>query len=226
MTEMDPLSALRFQAPRPRPEVAERILAEGRKTSNPGWVLGRQGRLLGATLCAFFGFLVSSRRGISEHGPLLAGVVLVVTAGTVFLLLSRSLPGASQKWPLEWRLGMISLAIIAAFAGYFGIAEGFVPLKEFAGPEHSSHALACFWHSLGAAIVCSVPPLVFLRRTDPFSPRTSAAIVGLLGGALGSISVTSACSASEGFHLLLGHASVVLLLTLGFAWIGELILPP
>ncbi len=56
------------------------------------------------------------------------------------------------------------------------------------------------------------------RKTDPWTPRLSGALIGACAGIIASTSVGIVCAAGHGGHVLVGHWLVVPLLAIaGFA---------
>jgi hypothetical protein len=64
------------------------------------------------------------------------------------------------------------------------------------------------------------------RRTDPFNPQLSGALIGVVGGLSGAVASGLMCPITESWHLLLSHGCVVIALTVAGVFIGRRIVCP
>jgi hypothetical protein len=128
------------------------------------------------------------------------GVVLFAGLG--------SAPGMRPTRPLRFAL----LVTLPAFflIGLAALATHVLSAGEFFGRGGLIGALHCSLHALGAGVLISGAILLLWRRTDPFTPGLTGALVGLVGGLAGAIGVSLACPSTEGWHLWLGHGFAIL----------------
>jgi hypothetical protein len=77
-------------------------------------------------------------------------------------------------------------------------------IEFFAGPMLGT-AARCGAVALVVGGITALTTFVIWRRTDPFTPRLSGAIVGLSGGLVGAAAVGLACPSAEAWHLGVGH---------------------
>lgn len=222
----DPLEMLARDAPRMRSEVLDRLRTVVREENAPARARSRAWRLVysGALSLALVA-LLSAPRILRGHDATL-GVLALVSFLSVGLVLYPALPREGRTWlhfgaPGRRRLLGAALALVFVFFSFWA--------EEFHSPGHEElgrSSLACAMHGLGRGLLALLPLLLFWRHTDPFVPRTTAALLGFAAGALGVAATTVACPIHEGFHLLLGHALVVSVTAGAGALLGPKILPP
>ena len=120
---------------------------------------------------------------------------------------------------------LAALAIPLAYLVYLALgSDHWVPLAEVANHSHSTAHCGTMSLSLGA--VTTVAVMFVWKRSDPFNPGLSGALIGLVGGLAGALSVHMVCPSQEGWHLWLGHGlSVMLIAGLSVA-LGRKLLAP
>jgi hypothetical protein len=64
------------------------------------------------------------------------------------------------------------------------------------------------------------------RRTDPYSPGISGAIVGMVAGISSGAGMTVACPSHEAFHSCFAHGLVVFALAVAGFGVGRRLLAP
>jgi hypothetical protein len=222
----DPFSQLAAQAPSPRDAVLEALVAEVHQDSQKRRSLSRLQRValsagaltLGLALTTASAFFATPRAAI------LAAAALSLSVGG--LLLAGVVPGQTRALGLSLRKVLVGLLSVAAFTALGLKAETFVSWAEFAAPDSMHRATACATHSLLSGVVGSTALLFLWRRTDPFSPGVTGSLLGLLGGAVGTTSVSLVCGSAEGLHLTLAHGlSLVVLAAVG-VFVGRKWLTP
>jgi hypothetical protein len=123
------------------------------------------------------------------------------------------------------RLVVATLAIIG-FTALALQAEHFFSLSEFLGADSMTRATKCASHSLLSGVLGSSVLMLIWRRTDPFSPGLTGGTLGLVGGAVGTLSVGLLCESDEGLHLTLSHGISLLVLTVLGIVVGRKWLSP
>jgi hypothetical protein len=181
---------------------------------------------LGILLVVAVALLILARRGLSGvTAAALWGAMgwAIVQAAILFLGLARRHAGSSARV----RLGL-TLLVPVLFFGYLTlIRTSSPPLGEFmAHSENTGHALHCgmFSFVIGAFAACGI--LFLWRKTDPFTPRLSGSLAGLLGGLGAATPIGLVCPGTDCWHLWLAHGvSLILVVGMG-AMLGRRWLSP
>lgn len=181
---------------------------------------------LGILLVVGVALLMLTRRGLSGvSAAALWGALgwAIVQTAILFLGLARRYGGGSARI----RLGLTVLVPLLFFGYLTLIRTSSPPLGEFmAHAEDTGHALHCgiFSFVIGAAAACGI--LFFWRKTDPFTPRLSGSLAGLLGGLGAATPIGLVCPGTDCWHLWLAHGvSLVLVVGMG-AMLGRRWLSP
>jgi len=226
MTTADPFSQLAERSERPNDRIFAALQEELKTDSAPKrtWSRGQRALLSAAALIA--GLFATAFNAISDAPQvfLLTGAAFCLSVGG--LLFAGAVPGKRGGWDVDMRRTLLAGAVISVFAMLGLQAHHFLPFEEFASAHHLSHAAVCGGHSLLAGILCSAALMMIWRKTDPFSPGLTGAVLGFFGGALGTVSVGLNCASAEGFHLTLGHGIVTLLLAVAGLILGRKWLTP
>jgi hypothetical protein len=222
----DPFVLLGERAPEMRPEVFEKVRELARNDSTPVQEFSRNARLIYSGVWAMI--LVAALSGPRiVRGEITIAVALALTSLlSVALVLNPTMPkdGSTQSTlapPSRRLLFGVALAIVFLFFSVW--AEEFHPHDA---ESLLSSAFACGAHGLARGILTLGILFLVWRRTDPFSPRTTAAHLGLVSGLLSVVATTMVCPIREGVHLLLGHALVVLITAAAGATLGPKLLAP
>jgi hypothetical protein len=147
-----------------------------------------------------------------------------IVLGLVLFLGLGTLPGRRPSRGL--RLALVLGIPLLVLIGLAAVATHISSFGEFVEGSGMMGALPCCGHALGVGALISGAILLLWRRTDPFSPGLTGALVGLVGGLAGAVSVGLACPSGEGWHLWLGHGITVgLVALLGFI-VGRRLLAP
>lgn len=233
MTErpvVDPDALLeRLSNPLPRPEVEAAVRRQCTHKLRPQRCLSRRTRLL---LCGGLLLFLVSLLGLLASGRAELGMwraALWGTFGWAVVLLTVLVVGVAPKRAhgVWWRR-LLLLAVPAAFFAYLAFGGPMLgPLANFvASRTVIGHALGCGLVASVVGAVGTAGVLYIWRGSDPFSPRITGALIGLLGGIAGALSVGVVCPGQSGWHLLAGHGlSVVALVLLGLL-IGRRIMAP
>jgi hypothetical protein len=149
--------------------------------------------------------LILTRRGLSGvTAAALWGALgwAIVQTVILFLGFARQQSGSSTRV----RLGMTVLVPLLFFGYLTLIRTSSPPLGEFiAHSENTGHALHCglFSFVIGAFAACGI--LFLWRKTDPFTPRLSGSLAGLLGGLGAATPIGLVCPGTDCWHLWLAH---------------------
>lgn len=157
--------------------------------------------------------------GSGSPGDLSRSVLVGATASSVVLGLVLfagvgSAPGKRPAWSL--RCALLCLLPVLFLSGSAFLATHSVSTDEFFGSEAAVNALACSLRGLGSGVLIAGAVLLLWRRTDPFSPGLTGAIVGLVGGLAGAIGVGLWCPSTEVCHRLFHGLAVLGVVLMGW----------
>ncbi len=141
----------------------------------------------------------------------------------VFATLARP-PGKRGSRAL--RLGML-IAVPLLFVAYLGLVstEHFA-VSKFVHGSPAGHALGCGLVALFFGALIAGGALVAWRRTDPYNPGLSGAMIGLVAGLASGSGMSIACASHELLHSCVAHGAVVFALALmGFGFGRRLLAP-
>jgi hypothetical protein len=115
------------------------------------------------------------------------------------------------------RLGL-ALLVPAAFLLYLTLIRS--STSSFAAfmhqPQQTRHALHCGAFSFVIGAIAAISILLLWRRTDPFTPRVTGSLAGLMGGLAAATPIGLVCPGTDGWHLWLAHGvSLILVVALG-----------
>jgi hypothetical protein len=149
---------------------------------------------------------------LSPVALLVGGVALGLGVfGSLFL---GAIPGKFGRLSQPWRRVLLIGGALAAFGVLATQANTWISLGEFRTTEAQHSALVCARHSLLSGATGAAGLLWLWRRTDPYSPLLTGALLGMFGGVTGIVSVGLLCAEREGLHLTFGHGAC-LLVTIG-----------
>lgn len=216
---------------RPRDEVRARIQRECRP-KRAVRRRSRRERMLGTVFVLGGGMLLYL--ALSRHmqgfddadseraGPgwLGAGGWVVAFATALFFGLYQA-PG--RRSSRRARSALVVLLLLGLFTSLASLSTRFLP-SMVATPF--TDLLRCGSSATLAGGIVSLGMLLVWRRTDPFDPGVTGALVGLLGGLAGALTLGEVCPNHEAWHLLLGHGSAALFVTLLGMLVGRRWLAP
>jgi hypothetical protein len=194
---------------------------------HPKVSLSRGARVALSALGLCLGLCLTSLSAVSvaPRALLISTAALCLSAGG--LILAGAVPSATR------RLGGVSLRrlLFAALAivGFSTLAlqaESFLSMGSFLTGDSMHHATSCASHSLLSGVVGASALMFIWRRTDPFSPGLTGGLLGLFGGAVGTISVGLLCESNEGLHLTLAHGFGLFVLAVLGTLVGRKWLSP
>lgn len=126
-----------------------------------------------------------------------------------------------------WRTAIV-IGLPVTFYVYIAYnSSALSSLAAFLGsPAHCAHAAQC---GIFASILGAVGAMVLMfmwRGSDPFYPRLSGAVLGLVGGVVGALATGIVCPGQLIWHSLLGHGFSLVAITAVCAVIGRRVLAP
>ena len=221
MNAVDPFSELNARQTPPSERVLDALRAEILQNEQPRleprhtlfaqpWT--RRSRVLLSAGILFVALHMTSPRalGLAPGWVLLVGVLYSALSG--LLLFYGGIRGNMRGLLRGPRLALVLAVPLLTLLWLGGIAERFSLQNEFLSAVGMATARSCFLHSLGAGSLCTFLLLLVWRRSDPFAPASSGALLGMLGGLLGTLSTHLGCLSREGFHLTLAHGLAVVML--------------
>jgi hypothetical protein len=168
---------------------------------------------------------------VAEHRPsavmrtALLGAMgwLGAQALLVFVTLVRP-PGKRGSRAL--RVGML-LSVPLLFIAYLGlVSTEHFELAKFAHGYPAGHALGCGLIALFLGALIAGGALVAWRRTDPYNPGLSGAMIGMVAGLASGSGMSVACSSHETFHSCIAHGAIVFVLSVAGFGLGRRLLAP
>jgi hypothetical protein len=168
---------------------------------------------------------------VTDHRPsavvraALYGAVgwLGAQAVLVFVTLVRP-PGKRGSRAL--RLGLL-LGVPLAFTGYLALAasEQFT-FAKFSHGYPAGHAIGCGLVALVLGALVAGGAMVAWRRTDPYNPGLSGAMIGMVGGLASGAGMSVACPSHEVWHSCFAHGLGVFALAIVGFGLGRRLLAP
>jgi hypothetical protein len=223
------LNAAASETKLPRPDVCAQVRSECTKgltcKTSMSWTkrLAICGVLIVVLLLAVVA-LASGHLGYAYAYGAVWGVM-----GWALALLALLAVGFSPRL-VNFRLWRIAIVIGLPVSFYVYVAynsSALSSLSAFLGsPSDFSHAAQC---GLLASILGSVSAMglmFMLRGSDPFCPRVSGALLGLIGGVVGALSTEVVCPGQVVWHSMLGHGLSLFAVALVGAMIGRRVLAP
>lgn len=195
------------------------------------------------------------KRGLSGHQRLLLSVALSLGVFALFAWLTRGNTRVSGTFRSAL-LGAVGWGIVQAAVLWVGVVRPpgrrasarvrlvlavvvpvfFIAYVAYAAPHwmsfgefsnaHAAHAAGCSFVGMLFSAVVSGGVLLLWRGTDPLSPGLTGALVGLVGGVGGGLTIGVSCASQEGWHACFAHGLGVLAFA-AFGWAaGRRLLPP
>jgi hypothetical protein len=203
--------------------------------------------LVSAKICESCTCNLKKRRGLSSTQRLLASLALSFGVFALWAWLTRSqtrLPGTFRSvligaagWGIVqtavlWmglarppgqrasaRVRLVLAVVLPIFflAYVAHAAPEWVSFGDFSHGPRAAHAVGCGFVGVLFSSVISGGVLLLWRGTDPLRPGLSGALVGLVGGVAGGLTIGVACPSQEGWHACFSHGLGVLAFT-AFGW--------
>lgn len=141
----------------------------------------------------------------------------------VFVALARP-PGRRGSRAL--RLSIL-FGVPLLFLGYLGLMSNeHFKLAQFAEHARVGHAIGCGLVALFFGALIAAGALVAWRRTDPYNPGLSGALIGMVAGIASGSGMTIACGSHELLHSCVAHGAIVFALALLGFGLGRRLLAP
>ena len=159
-------------------------------------------------------------QGLAKH------VVGTVVTAVVAVLATLAIAGSFTP-KLQAKLGRSQRALVLAtlvVAWTVYLASNIT--DQALGTALAGPAIGCWLRSLLAGLVGCGAFLYIFRRTDPWTPRISGALLGACAGTIASAGVGIPCPSETGGHLMVGHWLAVPLLALFGAIVARRVLEP
>lgn len=144
-------------------------------------------------------------------------------AALLFATLGRP-PG--KRGSRAVRLGLVlgvpllfTLYVVLASTEHFSFAR-------FSEARFAGHALFCGLLAIFFGLLVTAGGLVAWRKTDPYSPGLSGALVGIVAGIASGSGMTFACASHETYHAIFAHGFIVFVLALAGFGLGRRLLSP
>ncbi len=218
MDTVDPFAQLAAKAAAPSDRVLNALREEVRDDTKPRQSLSRAKRTWFSVLALALGFTLTTVK-IVGHSPTAFVMALAACSLSIgALLFSGVIPGNGST-SVGTRRSLLGVLAVVTFTVLALKADYFMPLGQLTQGEHITRIAHCGVYSLMAGVIASSGVMIIWRRTDPFSPGLTGALIGFLGGLIGTVSVSLSCRADEGIHLTLGHGiATVLVAALCWFW--------
>jgi hypothetical protein len=140
----------------------------------------------------------------ADAGGASLGVIVIVAASVAMIAAATGFSMARASVPKRLAL---ALAPVLAFYAVV-LAAGSMHVHE-AGVA-SDAAVVCFVRGAMLAALPLAVMVVLWRRSDPFTPRLSGALLGGWAGLSGAVALTLACPSDEFWHVAIGHGGALL----------------
>jgi hypothetical protein len=233
MTQKDPLADLPWPAATVTPSetcskairgTCTRSLVPQRGISAVGRALFTLGLcLLVLGVYAYHG--LTTQRSSAVLSTTLYGALGWLGAQTllVFVALARP-PGKRGSRAL--RLGML-FGVPVLFMAYLAfVSDQQFSFAKFSHGAPAAHAVGCGVVALIFGALIAGGALIAWRRTDPYHPGISGAMIGMVAGLASGSGMSVACASHEGFHSYFAHGMVVFALALAGFGLGRRLLTP
>jgi hypothetical protein len=233
MTQRDPLADLPWPGATvtPSEECSQAIRGACTKGLCKERGVSAKGRALVTLLLSLLLLGYYTWYAVTEHQPsavmrtALYGAIgwLGAQAALVFIGLVRP-PGKRGSRAL--RIALL-LALPSLFIGYLAwISTEHFAFATFTQGDSGRHAMGCAGVALLLGALVAGGALFAWRRTDPYTPGISGALIGVVAGLASGSGMSVACSSHEAFHACFAHGLVVFALAaLGFGFGRRLLAP-
>ena len=162
-----------------------------------------------------FGFTGMSRHvAATVVCSLLAGLAAIALGGSFTPKVTALPPGSTRMLLLATLVVTWSLYLVA------GVAD------EAMATALSASSVGCGLRSTLAGAVGAGAFMWIWRKTDPWTPRLSGALIGACAGAIASAGVGIPCPPEQGGHMVVGHWLAVPVLALLGALMAPRVLSP
>jgi hypothetical protein len=158
--------------------------------------------------------------GVSRH--VAATIVCSLLAGLAALALGGSFTPRIQALPPKSTRMLLLATLVVTWSLYLvaGVAD------QALATALSASSVGCGLRSTLAGAIGAAAFLWIWRKTDPWTPRLSGALIGACAGAIASAGVGIPCPPAHGGHMVVGHWLAVPVLALLGALVAPRVLSP
>ena len=159
-------------------------------------------------------------QGLAKHA--VGTVVTAIVALLATLAIAGSFTPALQAKLGRSQRGLLLATVVVAWTVYLtaNITD------QALGTALAGPAIGCCLRSLFAGLLGCGAFLYIFRRTDPWTPRISGALLGACAGTIASAGVGIPCPSETGGHLMIGHWLAVPVVALVGALAARRVLEP
>jgi len=175
---------------------------------------------IASALLVVISFGGAGLRGLAKHA--VATIVTAAVAALASLAVAGSFTPKLQASLGRSYRGMLIASLIIGWTVYLASHV----TDQALGTALAGPAIGCWLRSMLAGMVGLSAFLYVFRRTDPWTPRVTGALLGACAGAIASAGVGIPCPSETGGHLVVGHWLAVPVLALIGALIGRRTLAP
>ena len=159
-------------------------------------------------------------QGLAKHAA--STVVTAVVALLATLAIAGSFTPTLQAKLGRSHRGLVLASLVVAWTVY--LASNIT--DQALGTALAGPAIGCCLRSLLSGLLGCSAFLYIFRRTDPWTPRISGALLGACAGTIASAGVGIPCPSETGGHLMVGHWLAVPLVALFGALAARRVLEP
>jgi len=226
--DMDPFHGLEPERGVPPGEaVSARIRQACTRDLTPARSVSPRRRFLLTALVAIIGLSALLAAGLHRHSEMAATSALYGALGWAGVLLAVIVIGVAR--PSGKRAGrgvrlLVATLVPLGFLVYLAFAAHRTDPLENAISDAGTRGCGVF--TLLTSAVAALGIMLPWRRTDPFNPGLTGALLGLGGGLVAAIGADIVCPCREGWHLWLAHGASLVAMVLIGAWVGRRWLAP
>lgn len=228
--DMDPFDDLQFQRDlKPGDEVGARIRRACTNNLEPAHPVSRRRRLLLTVGVALAGLVAMLANGLQHGSDFGSGTASVLYGALGWASVLLVVLGIGVARPPGRRLGWGSRMLVATLVPLFFFVYLAFGARDTLPLNHAlddGGTLGCGLFTLLSSAIVTLGVIAPWRRTDPFNPRLTGALLGLGGGLVAAIAMGVVCPCHEGWHLWLAHGASLVAVVLIGAWVGRRWLAP
>jgi hypothetical protein len=228
--DMDPFDDLKFQRDlKPGQDVDARIRRACTSNLEPAHPLSRQRRLLLTAVVALAGLVAMLAFGLRHGTELHSGAESALWGALGWASVLLVVLGIGVARPPGKRLGAATRLLVATLVPLFFFCYLALGASDTLPLDHAlddGGTLGCGLFTLLSSAVVALGVILPWRRTDPFNPTLTGALLGLGGGLVAAIAMGVVCPCHEGWHLWLAHGASLVIVVLIGAWVGRRWLAP
>ncbi len=233
MTQKDPLAELQWPGATVAPsetctQAIKGVCTKGLCKERGVSAVGRAFLTMGLSvvlLATYTWYAVTDHRAAAWVGTALFGAMGWLGAQVILIVVALARPpGKRGSWAL--RLGLV-LGVPLVFMSYLALlsTEHFA-FAKFAQGHSGAHAIGCGLVALFFGALVAGGALVAWRKTDPYNPGISGAMIGMIGGLTSGVGMSVACPSHEALHACFAHGMIVFVLALAGFGFGRRLLAP